>query len=238
MVDAKRLRELLFYDPKTGIFTWKVDRNNRIKKGSVAGTQSGDGYVNIFVDRKNYRAHRLAWLYMYNEQPPAIIDHINGVRDDNRIENLREATNSLNMHWAKKPNKDSGYYGVNKNGDRWVVYVAGKNKGSFVCKVLAAKVYNREAYRVYGDNALLNDVPFSKPQEPVEQVDVVSNSVRHKRRNKESGYYGVSRNKKGTWSVSVAGKRLGNYTCKELASKVYDREAKKAFGDTYPYINH
>ena len=244
MVDVKRLRELLSYDAKTGIFYWKVGRRGTVRKGDVAGTRNKDGYVCIFVDRKNYLAHRLAWLYMYGEEPPAILDHKNGIKDDNRISNLREATNSLNIHWAKKPDKNSGYYGVRRSGDRWVVFVAGKTHGSFVCKELAAKVYNREAYRFYGEDAILNDLPFDKPKEcttkvnkpKTKQIEDVG-SFRRKSPNKDTGYYGVSRSTCGKWKVSVNGKQCGLYVCKELAAKVYNRKAKEQFGDSYPYLN-
>jgi hypothetical protein len=242
MVDVKILRKLLSYDAKTGIFYWKEGRRGRVRKGDVAGTKNKQGYVCIFVDRKNYLAHRLAWLYMYGEEPPAIIDHINGVRDDNRISNLREATHALNMHWASKPNKDSGYYGVRKDGDRWQVFVAGKYHGSFVCKELAAKIYNREAYRSYGENAVLNDLPFNKPkvtvvEEKPKPVVVHTSEFRMKTPNKDTGYYGVSRNTCGRWKVSVNGKQHGLYVCDKLAAKVYNRKAKEQFGDHYPYLN-
>ncbi len=112
----ERLKELLDYDPATGIFVWKVDRgNNRVKVGSAAGGggDDGRGYNRIMIDGKSYRSHRLAWLDVYGSFPPDMIDHINGIRDDNRIENLRAVSNQENSRNVNKStNNTSGYLGV------------------------------------------------------------------------------------------------------------------------------
>lgn len=91
-----RLKELLHYDPKTGIFTWKQYRGHLAQEGFVAGRPDGSGHIQISVDGRRYHAHRLAWLYVYGTFPKACIDHINRIRDDNRISNLREATYAEN----------------------------------------------------------------------------------------------------------------------------------------------
>ena len=88
---AARLRELLQYDPETGVFTRLVKTSNGIKVGDVAGTADARGYILIRVDGWLHLAHRLAWLHMTCEWPKGMIDHINGVRDDNRWSNLRRA---------------------------------------------------------------------------------------------------------------------------------------------------
>lgn len=93
---AQRLRELLHYDPDTGAFTWRVSRQC-VPAGAPAGyTHKDKGYVNIRVDLKSYRAHRLAWLYVHGAWPAQEIDHVNGCRADNRIENLRDVTHAVN----------------------------------------------------------------------------------------------------------------------------------------------
>ena len=111
---AERVRELLDYDPETGVLTWKVRRGGRAHLGAVAGVPDGLGYVSIRVDSRLYRAHRLAWLLSHGRWPPEQIDHINGVRDDNRLSNLREATRGQNMENQRRPRagNTSGFLGV------------------------------------------------------------------------------------------------------------------------------
>lgn len=88
------LKSLLYYDPETGIFVWLVTRQ-RSPAGKEAGGYDEKGYRRICVNGTKVRAHRLAWLYMTGEWPEDQLDHINGLKDDNRFVNLREATNSL-----------------------------------------------------------------------------------------------------------------------------------------------
>lgn len=92
-----RLKEILHYDPDTGIFTRRLDRGPNAPKDSVAGTPDKNGYIVIKVDFTQYKAHRLAWLYIYGVWPNNQIDHINHIVDDNRIVNLRDVTNSENQ---------------------------------------------------------------------------------------------------------------------------------------------
>lgn len=90
-----RLKELLEYNPETGIFIWKQKVNRRIRVGSLAGTLS-QGYWRISVDGHIYKSSKLAWLYMYGQWPIRCIDHKNGVPADDRIENLRDVSMSQN----------------------------------------------------------------------------------------------------------------------------------------------
>lgn len=131
---AWRLRELLHYDPLTGVFTWVKDagRWGRIKAGSVAGHQNSRGYMQIRVDERMYKAHRLAWLYMTGKWPEHQIDHISGVRHENAWCNLREATNSQNQQNVRKARSDNkcGLLGVSRDRDRWKaqIKIDGSNK--------------------------------------------------------------------------------------------------------------
>jgi hypothetical protein len=127
------LKQQLHYEPETGIFTRLVSNSPTTKVGEVAGTLNKNGYVYIFTLFQRYRAHRLAWLYMTGSMPNLHIDHINGIRSDNRFCNLREATNEQNCKNRKRTvaNK-SGFKGVSwsNHANKWVAFatVNGKRK--------------------------------------------------------------------------------------------------------------
>lgn len=107
MLTQEYLKELLHYDPLTGIFVWIACRLNGKKSGEVAGWID-NGYVKISIDNKNYRAHRLAWLYVYGVWPTKHIDHRDHHRSNNRIDNLRDVTqteNNQNQLCAYRNNK-------------------------------------------------------------------------------------------------------------------------------------
>ena len=128
---AEKLRELLHYDPATGVFTWKVRTSSRAKVGDVAGGQRGDGYLQIKVQSRMYSAHRLAWLYVYGTWPEDQLDHINRNRSDNRIANLREVTNKQNLQNAGKySHNTSGHPGVSwhKRDSRWRAHIKHSQK--------------------------------------------------------------------------------------------------------------
>ena len=91
MITQYRLKELLDYNPETWIFIWK-------RTNAIAGhADKINGYVVIWIDKKKYRAHRLVWLYMYWKFPEQLIDHINGIKTDNRLVNLRDISNRDNL---------------------------------------------------------------------------------------------------------------------------------------------
>lgn len=115
-----RLLEVLAYDPETGVFTWRVRRNQHAGPGTVAG-RLHDGYVYITVDRKDLAAHRLAWFYMHKAWPNGMLDHKDTARNHNRIDNLREATNRMNTQNVRvaRANSRSGLLGVSWNRGRW-----------------------------------------------------------------------------------------------------------------------
>lgn len=122
---ASRLREVVSYDPTTGEFAWRLRTSIRIMPGKLAGTLRPNGYVMVGIDGPQYRAHRLAWLYVHGEWPNGDIDHINGCRADNRIANLRivsNAVNGQNRQGAQRDNK-TGFLGVFKCKQRFQAQV-------------------------------------------------------------------------------------------------------------------
>ena len=113
LLTQSRLKELVAYDPETGIFTRLVRTANSTRVGDIAGGVMAIGYRIIKIDGRPYRAHRLAWLYMTGDWPVDGMDHINGARDDNRISNLREATQTQNgQNQAIHCNNKCGFMGV------------------------------------------------------------------------------------------------------------------------------
>jgi hypothetical protein len=132
MLTAERLRELLAYDPETGVFTRRVQAaRGRGRAGDVAGWVEPDGYVRIRLDGRKCRAHRLAWLYMTGKWPNDQIDHINGRTGDNRWVNLRAATHSENQ--CNRPlqlNNSTGYKGVYPYRGAWRARI--KKGGRFI----------------------------------------------------------------------------------------------------------
>ena len=122
MISQQELRERLGYDSETGVFIWLTKVAKRVSIGDVAGSRDTDGYIRIKINGKKYSAHRLAWFHVHGYFPEHEIDHMNGVRDDNRLNNLREVTRVCNMQNKKKyTNNASGFNGVNwdKGANRW-----------------------------------------------------------------------------------------------------------------------
>ena len=159
MVTFERVREL--FDFQDGKLVWKIKKAQAIKIGKIAGTISKKGYRVIEIDYKSYKAHRLVWLWYYGVWPDHHIDHINRIKDDNRIENLRLATfEDLSDEAANSQNRPlsiynkSGYSGVHwhKQTQKWKVEISVKNKiiylGLFKDKEDAVKA-RQEAEREY-----------------------------------------------------------------------------------------
>lgn len=113
MLSANSLRNLLDYDASNGDFTWRKDAARNVMAGSIAGCEKSGEYRYITIRGVQYLAHRLAWLYVYGVWPERQVDHINGVKSDNRISNLRQATAAQNQHNRKSQrNNTSGVKGV------------------------------------------------------------------------------------------------------------------------------
>jgi hypothetical protein len=142
-----RLRELLHYDPETGIFRWRVYRGHLARANDMAGTFDSHGHRQICVERKLYGAHRLAWFYVYGCWPSKDIDHMNRVKDDNRISNLRDVPTALNCQnaVAARSNSKSKLLGVHHTKYSFIAQIAAGGKkthiGSFKTAQEAHKAY-------------------------------------------------------------------------------------------------
>jgi hypothetical protein len=158
---AEHLRARLHYNPDTGVFTWLSSPSR--KAVTFVGKPAGcvkNGYITIGIDRVDYPAHRLAWLYVYGEWPAERIDHINLDRADNRISNLRQCTHSQNLaNTRARSTNSSGYKGVyfHTGAKRWQAKIKvnyrSKHLGFFDTKEEAADAYRKGAELYFGEFA-------------------------------------------------------------------------------------
>lgn len=116
-----RLKQALDYDPETGLFTWIEPRRGRMLFSIAGHVDKSTGYRDISLDDRSYHAAKLAWLYVFGEYPECVIDHINRNKSDDRIDNLRLATQSGNVI-------NSGMFANNTSGVRGVYFYKERNK--------------------------------------------------------------------------------------------------------------
>jgi hypothetical protein len=148
----KRLKEVLQYDPDTGVFLWKKQINPRGKVGQVAGCVRSRGYRTIGIDGNRYYSGRLAWYYMTGSWPPHQIDHKDRDKSNDLWENLRLATESQNkMNQRNKPRRDKLPRGVHKYGERYKAVFREKILGYFSTAQEAYSVYLAEAIKTHGE---------------------------------------------------------------------------------------
>lgn len=174
------LRQLLRYEPETGKLFWRERRASMFKattihtadtrcsqwNGRYAGKEAitalCNGYLYGNIGKRSVHAHRVAWVIYYGELPAHFIDHINGIRTDNRISNLREAT-PLESQWnTRSRSGTSQYKGVSKRSkdSRWTaeIRVSGSNRylGRYDTEREAALAYDAAARAAHGLYARLN----------------------------------------------------------------------------------
>ena len=160
MITQEILRER--FDYKDGQLIYKEPAcKNKIKAGDVVGGFGRDGYSRVMINYKRYPLHRLIWIYHNGDIPDGIkIDHINRLREDNCIDNLRLATRSQNQHnRSKSKNNSSGFKGVywDKKLKNWRATIGRNNKrqhlGNFSTPELASEAYKAAADRLHKEFA-------------------------------------------------------------------------------------
>jgi len=155
-MNKELLQSLLDYDPLTGIFKWKVSKPPRGKAGEIAGYNNGSGYIKISIAGKRHYAHRLAFIFMGFDEPE-IVDHINGVRHDNRFENLRSVSSQVqnlnNTNYGK---------GIRKRYGKWYARIGGSHIGVFDKEDEAINAYNKRKLEL----AELPEIQIEKVDSP------------------------------------------------------------------------
>lgn len=161
-LEAAHVRNLFYYCPDTGVFTRRISRGTA-RAGAIAGTIHATGYRRIQIDRSLKLAHRVAWLYVYGQWPSDEIDHINGLKDDNRICNLRLATRGQNRSNSKinknKKLRFKGVYWHEKKKNFSAAIRANKKQyhiGYFKSAEAASRAYAEAALRFHGEFARLS----------------------------------------------------------------------------------
>lgn len=156
---SERAREVLDYDPETGVFRWKISRKSTMI-GAVAGSPHLKGYWTVRVGGVLYLGHRLAWLMMTGMWPAHQIDHINCDKSDGRFCNLREATPHQNRgNETLRQNNTSGFKGVSydKKKGCWYAYITMRGKkrhiGCYSSAEEAVIAYARTADEYFGEFA-------------------------------------------------------------------------------------
>ena len=158
------LRRLFDFDPDTGqlIWRWREDRSSQWN-GHFAGTRPDSrhkGYIRVKINGERFSAHRVIWKLAYGSIPDHLqIDHINGITDDNRLENLRLVSGRQNQ-LNRGCDKGRGYKGVYRKGNRWKAEITTregrKYLGLFKTPEQAAIAYDSAARRWHGEHARLN----------------------------------------------------------------------------------
>jgi hypothetical protein len=258
--DIKRLRELLSYSPTDGTFTWKKSLGTRSLAGTFAGGIDTNGYVRISFDKEIYPAHRLAWFYIHGTWP-GTITHLNGVRTDNRLENLRASIADPETRYRDTPKIVTGRlrevldYNAETGVFLWKVATSSRNAvGS------PAGAINNVGYRVIcvdGKNYLAHRLAWLYvhgvwPEHEIDHInrDRADNRLINLRQatksqnmvngntrsDNKSGYKGVTWHKGSQkWRAVVQkdGKQyqIGMFTDIEEAAKAYAEFAAKLHGE-------
>jgi len=211
-LDLDGLRRRLAYDPMSGAFT-------KLAPGiSISTKPNSTGYLRISVDKVSYKAHRLAWLLVHGDWPPAHLDHVNGDKQDNRLANLRPATHQQNKQNVRRQrNNSSGFKGVylhslsTPENPRWVARIKwdGRQRhlGCFDTAEEAAEAYRRAAEKAHG--------PFAN----FDETNLILRAAAHREVRRRAGKKGtVFSVKDGTaWVAQYRKEYIGYYSTREMA---------------------
>lgn len=152
---AKYLRSILEYNPHSGLWTWRKEIARQCKVGLIAGSLSKIGYRNIGIHRHQYRAARLAYLFMIGRWPNKAIDHKDGNPSNDKWSNLRLASDSQNM-WNRKGNSRK-LKGAFREHGKYRAIICYKNKliglGLFQTEQQAHRAYIKAAKHHFGEFA-------------------------------------------------------------------------------------
>ena len=144
-MNQELLKTLIDYDKETGHMRWIRRLGGKTKVGDNVGNRHHTGYIHTSISGKRYLCHRLAWLYVYGEMPKGQIDHVNGKRDDNRIENLRETNSVGNNQNLRTSRGKTGLLGVTFNSGKYVSNIIANGErfylGRFESKESAHEAY-------------------------------------------------------------------------------------------------
>lgn len=250
-MDQSKLKELLNYNPDTGVFVWRKDMSAKAKAGCVAGSVGGGGRAYIGINQKRHHAHRLAWLYVYGQWPEGGIEHINGNNLDNRISNLRQS--GIKVPLTQKRLKEllsycseSGHFSEVKKrrGARNCAAVGWVNAQGYRCISIDGKTYfaHRLAWLyAHGDWPIdqidhangdpldnrLNNLRCSSQSENMQNVGARVDS--------KTGLKGIFPTRQGKWAAQIQAQskvyHLGTFTSKEAAHDAYKKAAKELHGE-------
>lgn len=158
--DQKTLKGI--YDYEDGFLIRKYTTNHKSLIGTKVGYKSTKGYLECKIGKSKYQVHRLIWIWHYGDIPEGmLINHINEIKDDNRIDNLELSTNRYNTSYSKIKNNKIGFTRVRPNGKGWSAAITAPNGkvehlGTYATKEDAARAYDRKAIEYEGKCARTN----------------------------------------------------------------------------------
>ena len=146
-ISASDARKFFSYDPETGEVTRRLTTGTRSQAGAVVGSDDMHGYLTVRFGKRSYKIHRLAWLIAHGCWPVGDVDHINGMRSDNRLTNLRDVSRGVNLQNQRKApnNKSTGVLGVYADKGKFYARISIQNKskhlGTYATIAEASAVY-------------------------------------------------------------------------------------------------